>query len=85
MFNLKRCKKCKYHGGISSDICCDYSRTGTTALKKVGNKVIDMRGEDPDNCKLYVKGRTNKMKERIKKDYERSQAKYNNRVKRPVV
>ena len=52
------CKKCKYKGGSAADhfrVFCDYSgKSDGTALKK-GRKgtVIDSRGDDMNDCKLF--------------------------------
>lgn len=35
-------------------VYCNVSATGNTCLEREGNKLVDRRGEDYDNCKLYV-------------------------------
>lgn len=41
--------------------------TGDTCLKREGNRLVDRRGEDYDNCKLYVTD-AKKEKEHIKRN-----------------
>lgn len=54
------CKSCRYvssYGGdkTASQIHCGYAlKTGATALKRDGKGgVVDTRGEDKEQCKLY--------------------------------
>lgn len=66
-FNKQKCVTCKYHGKASTadgtgnknlnGVHCYYANTGETCLRRVGNKVIDIRGEDFNNCKLYERGK----------------------------
>ena len=70
MFDKKRCLKCKYHGRFQSksfyspdeesglrNIMCDYAKYAKqTCLHSVGREVVDRRGEDPKDCKLFEKG-----------------------------
>ena len=71
MFNKKRCEKCIYsmkysglqimsRGKEHEDVgyLCGYCiTTANTCLKSEGQKVADIRGTDPDHCKLYRPGR----------------------------
>ena len=42
---------------VGSSIYCDYCCvTGHTCLQRVGSEIIDTRGDDYHNCKLYEKG-----------------------------
>lgn len=74
-YNKHKCVKCIYHGlgcggysvKINEDehrpIYCNYAGvTGETCLKRDGDKVIDLRGDDYNHCKLYVKGKAKKSK-----------------------
>ena len=67
-FNKRKCAKCKYRCTFSGantgfkvsarNIGCYYgviSNTGT-CLHLVNGKIIDRRGDDYDNCKLFEKG-----------------------------
>lgn len=72
MFNKDKCKKCRYHskysggllvckGGGELSIMCNYlAYAGETCLKMVDGKVVDTRGEDPDNCFKFEEGRPKK-------------------------
>ena len=66
MFNKKKCAKCKYHGsfstkayhstedGVLRNMTCDYSKyANQTCLHSVGHTVVDRRGSDPNDCKLF--------------------------------
>lgn len=66
-FDKKKCLKCKYHGlgvgysvkasnGTFKRVFCDYSGiTDSTCLKPGPNHtVIDLRGDDYKNYKLFV-------------------------------
>ena len=67
-FNKKKCLKCKYHGtgcghsvktqaGVLK-VHCNYSIVDKTCLQKLDDgTIIDRRGDDYDNCKLYEKGK----------------------------
>ena len=70
MFNKKKCKTCKYHSRLSgmvgkSDpnsiqtIMCAYSLAKhSTCLRYLdADTTYDMRGDDPDHCLLYEKGK----------------------------
>lgn len=69
MFDKSKCKQCKFHGYFGSKsgasynseynhIMCDYAKYNKrTCLRKQGTSVIDIRGDDPKNCKLFIKGR----------------------------
>ena len=67
--NKVKCYTCKYHGFFGAinkkedeatkiaKVCCDYARfEKRTCLRKVGKEIVDIRGDDPENCKLYCKG-----------------------------
>lgn len=57
--NKAKCRKCAYHRNMSnSTYCiCNYAYvTGQTCLHKTKNGVEDRRGEDYNDCKLFVKG-----------------------------
>lgn len=70
MFNKKRCEKCEYgmkYSGIQvmsrgkehepNGYLCGYCiLTNNTCLTVEKGKVIDRRGEDPGNCKIFKKG-----------------------------
>nr|DAS37244.1 MAG TPA: hypothetical protein [Caudoviricetes sp.] len=58
MYNKAKCKKCKYHGKLSSiGAYCYYSVIKNEAcLYRKGKETIDRRGGDPNNCLLYEKG-----------------------------
>lgn len=71
MHNKKKCKSCVYHmkytgGGIAGELSNEYGQhymcgyglmKRTTCLKNLpGDVIVDIRGEDPDNCQLYTKG-----------------------------
>lgn len=69
MFNKKKCEKCKWHGYLTNavskisgetryrQLICDYAKYHDhTCLHAVGVEVEDRRGDDPNNCLLYVKG-----------------------------
>lgn len=66
-FNKDKCVKCKYHGlnvGYTADVkgqkrlvYCNYSATGNTCLKRVGeDKIKDLRGTRFNDCKLFEEG-----------------------------
>ncbi len=57
--NKKVCEKCKYRGvfiGNKSIHCYYAGLTSETCLKLVDKKVIDRRGNDPNNCLLFEEG-----------------------------
>lgn len=66
--NRDMCRKCRYRGGRLSEkvaIFCDYSgKTGATCLRLEHGKVVDKRGDDLEDCKLFDDGkvRDNPMK-----------------------
>ena len=67
MFNKEKCRKCKYYSvldggwydnGSDDRIFCNYSScTGNTCTKRQNGKIIDIRGNDPENCKLFESGK----------------------------
>ena len=75
-FDKEKCLKCKYrntysqlgysvrHTGKVVRVLCDYAvLTGVTCLKPDSNNtVVDMRGEDYNNCMLFSEG------DRLEKD-----------------
>ena len=77
-FDKKKCKICNYRGERSGgyNLSCNYSGiTGETCLKR-GPKgtVIDIRGDDPENCLLFEPGKSNKRMDKLyvgKQRYER--------------
>lgn len=61
-FNKEMCKQCRFHGRISGvdtgTVFCNYaSLNDTTCLYRKGRHVVDMRGYDHDNCKLFEAGK----------------------------
>lgn len=78
-FDTEKCKKCQFRGLISgatkqrtlkntANIICNYSGvTGITCLyAERPNKIIDRRGDDRENCKLFKEGKIIKPKDRVK-------------------
>ena len=76
--NKAKCYTCKYHGFFVSinkkedeatkiaKVCCDYAKYAKcTCLRKEGKSIVDARGDDPENCKLYCKGETPKTSKAI--------------------
>lgn len=74
-FNKSKCLKCKYHYKMSNcfqgrtergayySVVCNYaSITDHTCLTREGNRVIDRRGEDYNDCKLFQEGKPLKVK-----------------------
>lgn len=69
-FDKQKCLKCRYHckfsagyhvvdgKGEGENIACNYaSITNSTCLKRVArDELKDIRGEDFNNCKLFVEG-----------------------------
>lgn len=68
-FNKRKCLKCKYHSRLSQGysvrvghesihVICNFATvTGITCLKPdSNNSTTDLRGEDYDNCMLFVEG-----------------------------
>lgn len=62
-FNKKRCMKCKWSSRVSygfnndgftpkEQLCCMYKKD-TGNLVMIDKKVVDLRGDDYDNCKLF--------------------------------
>jgi len=72
-FNKSKCLQCKYRctfsGGAGlkvspQNVACYYgalSQTGT-CLRLVNKQIVDIRGDDYNNCKLYEKGTREKNK-----------------------
>ena len=70
-FDKRKCLKCKYHGlgcggypvkvgfnGKSIPVFCNYSLSERTCLRKQKDgQIIDIRGNDYNNCKLYEAGK----------------------------
>ena len=71
-FNKKKCEQCKYHGYFGSKsqnayssneaalnhVMCEYAKCNkTTCLRLVGKELVDLRGSDYNNCKLFEKGK----------------------------
>lgn len=68
-FDKKKCLKCMYHGtGCGGfpirttkrtiTVYCNYSNTDDTCLKRINNgRIIDQRGDDYNNCRLFVEGK----------------------------
>lgn len=82
MFNKKKCEECYYQQWAGSGsrnqhntatmVGCGYHLTGTTCLQRQSNNnIIDLRGDDPNNCKLFVKkeGKTYAEKTRAGSDF----------------
>ena len=44
---------------------CDYSRYYTAAIRRDGKGMIDTRGTDPNNCKLFREGEPDKERNSI--------------------
>ena len=70
VFNKEKCVKCKYHNYLSNltgtstrdykikhCFCNRAVLTKETCLKRIGKEVVDRRGTDPDNCKLFEEGK----------------------------
>ena len=60
-FNKSKCATCKYHGKLNNGdgrkVHCYYvGSTGRACLRRVGKEVIDIRGNDFNNCLIYEKG-----------------------------
>lgn len=72
MRDKNQCKKCIYRGGgtnASYALFCDYSgKTGKTCLALKNGKVVDIRGNDKNNCKLFNDGKK-KRKNPLKKKW----------------
>jgi hypothetical protein len=75
-FNKRKCLRCKYHthmsqgysvrvGHRSIHVCCNFATvTGITCLKpEPGHRTSDLRGEDYDDCKLFVEGEPERIRE----------------------
>ena len=58
MYDKTRCRSCKWRGWLGDNLACLYSfKTFDTCIARNGDKVEDIRGDDPGNCKLYEKGK----------------------------
>lgn len=69
-FNSDKCATCRYHGtrgmgntvhkedGTTIRVYCNYSGHSNTTCLKPGphNTVVDTRGNEYNNCKLYLEG-----------------------------
>ena len=56
-FDKTKCRKCAYHRVMQGFTICNYACvTGQTCLHKTKNGVEDSRGDDYNNCKLFVEG-----------------------------
>ena len=56
-FNKQKCKQCVYHRVMGAHVICNFATvTDTTCLHLEENKVVDYRGEDYNNCKIFIKG-----------------------------
>ena len=56
-FNKKKCRKCIYSLRRGESTLCNYlSICGQSCLHMENGVVVDSRGEEYNNCKLYVKG-----------------------------
>ena len=57
MRDKNQCRKCKYRGGGDDTfhMFCNYAFIADqTCLHKVDGKIVDRRGNDPNNCKCFV-------------------------------
>ena len=77
-FNKSKCLKCKYHGlGCGGytvrrnksmvHVYCNYAFINDMTCLQPGprNTTIDLRGDDYDNCKLFVEGKVENVKQQI--------------------
>lgn len=76
-FNKDKCLKCRYHGlGCNGHtvrigtralpVFCNYSATENTCLKKTEDgQIVDIRGDDYENCKLFVSKKPEETDEEI--------------------
>lgn len=75
MRNREMCSRCKYRGGAvdsPSLMFCNYAAiTDETCLKRVGNQIIDIRGKDMNDCKLFDEGRP-VVRRKEEEEYEES-------------
>lgn len=68
LFDREKCYRCKWSGRMAGMAGSKYSKIknticsyGTlspgmrTCLRKTEDGIIDIRGDDPENCKLYVR------------------------------
>ena len=61
-FSKTKCKTCAYHGSITGiatgTIYCNYGAIAESSCLYRGKhgEVLDRRGDDRFNCKLYMKG-----------------------------
>lgn len=62
-FNKTKCRKCIY-GNVHTDVVCSYSTRNkelqTCLYRGEDGKVHDRRGEDYNNCLLFVEGKQKK-------------------------
>ena len=70
-FNKSKCKKCKYSSKINgmnvTSVCCNYLIINeSSCLKNIDGKVVDIRGDDYNNCQLYEAGKRVRAKENWK-------------------
>lgn len=53
-----QCPSCKYHTKIEGTAYCYYAGIRKVPCSKlVGGVIYDRRGSDPDNCRLFEKGK----------------------------
>ena len=60
MRNKEQCRKCRFRGGAidKSEMHCNYAFIAEqTCLHRVGKKIVDRRGNDPNNCLCFEEGR----------------------------
>lgn len=60
-YDKSKCSKCKWRGKLSFGFCCYYSLSGQSAYRRQGKELIDARGEDYYNCKLFKQGNPTKV------------------------
>ena len=76
MRNREMCSRCKYRGGSVDSpftMFCNYAFIADeTCLKRVGDQVIDIRGKDMNDCKLFEEGRPVIRRKEEDDDYEES-------------
>ena len=57
-FNKQKCRNCVYGRLMGTKIICNFATvTDTTCLHIEEDKVVDYRGSDYNNCKLYKRGK----------------------------
>ena len=68
-FNLDKCVQCRFHGTGAGypvgsrhlPIFCNYAGIkDKTCLCLIKGEVVDRRGDDPNNCQLFEKGKAPK-------------------------